>query len=38
VTAPGGEVIIRSPLVVLAADPAGGIWTRMVDSIQLWFK
>jgi len=38
VTAPGGEVVIRAPLVALAADPAGGLWTRMTDSIQLWFK
>lgn len=38
VTAPGGDVVIRSPLVALAADPVGGIWTRMLDSIQLWFK
>ena len=38
VTNPSGEVIVHSPLVALAADPPGGIWTRMVDSIQLWFK
>ncbi len=38
VTAPAGELIAHAPLVALAADPPGGIWTRMVDSIQLWFK
>src|SRR3984957_17128314 len=38
VTAPGGDVVIRSPLVALSADPAGGLWTRMTDSIALWFK
>ena len=38
VTAATGEVVVHSPLVALAADPPGGIWTRMVDSIQLWFK
>jgi D-alanyl-D-alanine carboxypeptidase (penicillin-binding protein 5/6) len=38
VTAANGDVVIRSPLVALAADPAGGLWTRMVDSIELWFK
>ena len=37
-TGPTGDVVVRSPLVALAADPPGGIWTRMVDSIQLWFK
>jgi D-alanyl-D-alanine carboxypeptidase (penicillin-binding protein 5/6) len=38
VTAPGGDVVVRSPLVALSADPAGGLWTRMTDSIALWFK
>jgi D-alanyl-D-alanine carboxypeptidase (penicillin-binding protein 5/6) len=38
VTAPNGTVIVHSPLVTLAADPPGGLWTRMVDSISLWFK
>jgi D-alanyl-D-alanine carboxypeptidase (penicillin-binding protein 5/6) len=38
VTAANGDVVVRSPLVALTADPAGGIWTRMVDSVQLWFK
>ena len=38
VTAPNGDVVIRSPLVALSADPPGGLWTRMADSIALWFK
>ena len=38
VTAPGGDVVIRSPLVALGSDPLGGLWTRMIDSIALWFK
>jgi serine-type D-Ala-D-Ala carboxypeptidase (penicillin-binding protein 5/6) len=32
-----GTVIARVPLVPLAAVPQGGLWTRMVDSIALWF-
>jgi serine-type D-Ala-D-Ala carboxypeptidase (penicillin-binding protein 5/6) len=32
-----GTVIARVPLVALAAVPQGGIWTRMADSIALWF-
>ena len=38
VTAAGGEVVIRAPLVALRAVPLGGLWTRMTDSIALWFK
>jgi D-alanyl-D-alanine carboxypeptidase (penicillin-binding protein 5/6) len=38
VTAPNGDVVIHTPLVALGADPLGGIWTRMTDSISLWFK
>ncbi len=33
----GGEVIARVPLVTLAAVPQGSLWTRMIDSIALWF-
>ena len=33
----GGEVIARVPLVTLAAVPQGGLWTRLIDSIALWF-
>jgi D-alanyl-D-alanine carboxypeptidase (penicillin-binding protein 5/6) len=32
-----GRVIAREPLVVLKAIPEGGLWTRMVDSVSLWF-
>ena len=32
-----GEVIARAPLVPLAAVAEGGLWTRMVDDISLWF-
>ena len=38
VTAANGDVIVRSALVALVADPAGGLWTRMIDGIELWFK
>ncbi|HYM42166.1 MAG TPA: D-alanyl-D-alanine carboxypeptidase family protein [Steroidobacteraceae bacterium] len=33
-----GEVLARAPLVVLAPVPAGGLWTRMVDTVTLWFR
>ncbi|HWW32770.1 MAG TPA: D-alanyl-D-alanine carboxypeptidase family protein [Steroidobacteraceae bacterium] len=33
-----GAVLARAPLVSLAAVPQGGIWTRMVDTIGLWFR
>ena len=32
-----GAVIARAPLVPLAEVPVGGLWTRMTDSIALWF-
>lgn len=32
-----GQVIARVPLVALAAVPQGGLWTRVVDGIALWF-
>jgi len=35
VTAGAGTVVGRAPLVMLAAVPQGGLWTRMVDSITL---
>jgi serine-type D-Ala-D-Ala carboxypeptidase (penicillin-binding protein 5/6) len=38
VTAPGGDVVVRSPLIAMSPVPLGGLWTRMTDSIQLWFK
>ena len=33
-----GEVLARAPLVSLAAVSQGGVWTRMVDTIALWFR
>jgi serine-type D-Ala-D-Ala carboxypeptidase (penicillin-binding protein 5/6) len=30
-------VVVRTPLVSLAQVPLGGLWTRMSDSISLWF-
>ena len=32
-----GEVIARAPLTPLAPVPQGGLWTRMLDSVALWF-
>ena len=32
-----GQVIARVPLVALAAVPQGGLWTRVLDGIALWF-
>ena len=37
VTDAAGQIVARTPLVALAADPAGGLWTRASDSIRLWF-
>jgi D-alanyl-D-alanine carboxypeptidase (penicillin-binding protein 5/6) len=37
VTDATGELIARAPLVPFAAVPLGSLWTRMVDSIALWF-
>jgi len=33
-----GEVLVRAPLVSLAAVPQGGLWTRLVDTVALWFR
>jgi D-alanyl-D-alanine carboxypeptidase (penicillin-binding protein 5/6) len=33
----GGDVVAKVPLYPLKAVPEGGIWTRMVDSVSLWF-
>jgi D-alanyl-D-alanine carboxypeptidase (penicillin-binding protein 5/6) len=33
-----GEVLARAPLVSLAAVPQGSLWTRMVDTVELWFR
>jgi serine-type D-Ala-D-Ala carboxypeptidase (penicillin-binding protein 5/6) len=32
-----GTLIARVPLVTLAAVPQGGLWTRAMDSMSLWF-
>lgn len=37
VSGAGGEVLARSPLIVAATVPAGGLWTRAVDGVALWF-
>jgi D-alanyl-D-alanine carboxypeptidase (penicillin-binding protein 5/6) len=37
VTTPGGETVAKVPLFPLKAVPEGGLWTRMVDSVALWF-
>jgi D-alanyl-D-alanine carboxypeptidase (penicillin-binding protein 5/6) len=33
-----GEALAHAPLVALAAVPQGGLWTRMVDTVELWFR
>jgi D-alanyl-D-alanine carboxypeptidase (penicillin-binding protein 5/6) len=33
-----GEVLARAPLVSLAAVAQGGLWTRMVDTVELWLR
>ena len=37
ITTPSGEPVSKVPLFALKAVPEGGLWTRMVDSIALWF-
>jgi serine-type D-Ala-D-Ala carboxypeptidase (penicillin-binding protein 5/6) len=37
VTDSTGQVVARSPLVPLAAVPEGGLWSRAVDDVRLWF-
>ncbi len=32
-----GEIIARAPLVPLATIAEGGLWTRVVDDVSLWF-
>ena len=32
-----GQVVARAPLVPFTAVPLGGLWTRMTDSVALWF-
>ncbi|HET7755815.1 MAG TPA: D-alanyl-D-alanine carboxypeptidase family protein, partial [Steroidobacteraceae bacterium] len=38
VTDGSGAVIARAPLVPLAPVPLGGVWTRAIDGIALWFR
>lgn len=33
-----GDVVKRVPLALRKAVPAGGLWTRAIDSIRLWFN
>ena len=33
-----GQAVAQAPLVALAAVPQGGLWTRMVDGVALWFR
>jgi D-alanyl-D-alanine carboxypeptidase (penicillin-binding protein 5/6) len=37
VTTQSGETVAKVPLYPLKAVPEGGLWTRMVDSVALWF-
>jgi serine-type D-Ala-D-Ala carboxypeptidase (penicillin-binding protein 5/6) len=37
VTDSTGQVVARSPLVPLTAVPEGGLWSRGVDDVRLWF-
>jgi D-alanyl-D-alanine carboxypeptidase (penicillin-binding protein 5/6) len=37
VTTQGGETVARVPLYPLKAVAEGGLWTRMIDSVKLWF-
>jgi D-alanyl-D-alanine carboxypeptidase (penicillin-binding protein 5/6) len=37
VTTAGGEPIAKVPLYPLKAVAEGGLWTRLVDSVSLWF-
>jgi D-alanyl-D-alanine carboxypeptidase len=38
ITSADGDVVARAPLHPLAAVAEGGLWTRMVDSVMLWFE
>lgn len=37
-TTADGDVVARAPLRPLAAVEEGGLWTRMVDGVMLWFE
>jgi serine-type D-Ala-D-Ala carboxypeptidase (penicillin-binding protein 5/6) len=36
--AANGDVVARTPLVALKPVPKGGMWSRSVDTVALWFK
>jgi serine-type D-Ala-D-Ala carboxypeptidase (penicillin-binding protein 5/6) len=38
VTDASGAVVARAPLVTLGAVDSGSLWTRLTDSISLWFR
>jgi D-alanyl-D-alanine carboxypeptidase (penicillin-binding protein 5/6) len=37
-TGTNGDLVARAPLVTLKPVPKGGLWTRSVDTVALWFK
>ncbi|HEX4387333.1 MAG TPA: D-alanyl-D-alanine carboxypeptidase family protein [Steroidobacteraceae bacterium] len=37
VSDPGAQVVARAPLVALTPVASGGLWTRAVDTVALWF-
>jgi D-alanyl-D-alanine carboxypeptidase (penicillin-binding protein 5/6) len=37
ITTQAGDPVAKVPLYPLKAVPEGGLWTRMVDSVKLWF-
>jgi D-alanyl-D-alanine carboxypeptidase (penicillin-binding protein 5/6) len=37
ITTAGGETVAKVPLYPLKAVPEAGLWTRMVDTVALWF-
>ena len=37
VTTQAGDPVAKIPLYPLKAVEEGGLWTRMVDSVKLWF-
>jgi D-alanyl-D-alanine carboxypeptidase (penicillin-binding protein 5/6) len=38
VTSASGAAVARVPLVLLKSVPKGGLWTRSVDTVSLWFR
>jgi D-alanyl-D-alanine carboxypeptidase len=37
ITNAGGQTVAKVPLYPLKAVPEAGLWTRMMDSVALWF-